>query len=86
MKRPFPATNTWRSLGAVCSGRNAKSKFSTCLRREFTAALNDPDTMAKLQKAGLEGRSSTAEELQTWLKAETSRVQTLVERVGLQKN
>lgn len=56
------------------------------LRREFTAALNDPDTMTKLQKAGLEGRSSTAEELQSWLKAETSRVQVLVERVGLQKN
>lgn len=58
----------------------------TFLRREFTAALNDPDTIAKLQKAGLEGRSSTPEELQAWLKEETARVQTLVERVGLQKN
>ena len=56
------------------------------LRREFTAALNDPDTMAKLRKAGLEGRSSTSEELLAWLKAETARVQNLVERVGLQKN
>ncbi|ARQ00673.1 Bug family tripartite tricarboxylate transporter substrate binding protein [Pseudorhodoplanes sinuspersici] len=56
------------------------------LRREFTAAVNDPDTIAKLQKAGLEGRSSTPEELQSWLKTEMARVQTLVERVGLQKN
>lgn len=56
------------------------------LRREFTAALNDPDTVAKLQKAGLEGRSSTPEALQSWLKTEMARVQTLVERVGLQKN
>lgn len=56
------------------------------LWREFTAALNDPDTLAKLQKAGLEGRSSTAQELQSWLKTETGRIQALVERVGLQKN
>ena len=56
------------------------------LRREFTAALNDPETIAKLQKAGLEGRSSTGEELQSWLEAETARVQALVARVGLQKN
>lgn len=56
------------------------------LHREFTAALNDPDTIAKLQKAGLEGRSSTPEELQSWLKTETARVQALVERVGIQKN
>jgi tripartite-type tricarboxylate transporter receptor subunit TctC len=56
------------------------------LRREFTAALNDPDTVAKLQKAGLEGRSSTPEALQSWLKTEMARVRTLVERVGLQKN
>lgn len=56
------------------------------IRREFTAALNDPDTVAKLQKAGLEGRSSTPEALQSWLKAEMARVQTLVKRVGLQKN
>ena len=56
------------------------------LRREFTAALNDPDTLARLQKAGLEGRSSTPEELQTWLKDEAARVQALVERFGLQKN
>lgn len=56
------------------------------LHREFTAALNDPDIIARLQKAGLEGRSSTPEELQTWLKDEAARMQTLVERVGLQKN
>ena len=56
------------------------------LHREFTAALNDPDTIARLQKAGLEGRSSTPEELQSWLKTETARVQALVERVGIQKN
>ncbi len=56
------------------------------LRREFTAALNDPDTVARLQKAGLEGRSSTPEELQAWLKEETTRIQKLVKRVGIQKN
>ena len=45
-----------------------------------------PETLAKLQKAGLEGRSSTGEELQSWLEAKTARVQALVARVGLQKN